>query len=509
MRRQRHIQGIAAAIAVCMAALSVAAGTAQGAARDDAPAGTGAPSPDAPKSALRLSLAEAIDRALASDETLAQAHEAVLAAEAGLMEARAGRWPHLDAATEYRHNIKKPAFFLPGEFADAFGGAAKVETGGDYDLSGALTATLNLWTAGRLSAAGGAAREWLASTRYHEEAARDYIRYQVRATHDQVLLAQENLSIAEGALSETEEAARVARAGFEAGTVSRFELQRAEVELANRHAPLVEARNAVDQALLHLARLCGLPPGTTPVLTDSLQSVVAPGSAQELVARMKRHSPELQALEHAVAAARRRVDFARAQRGPALQLSGQYVWQGQWDDDPLPEGDQLATSANVALGVSVPIFDGFETKGRIEGARAELRSAELELARISRDKELAVRQARLQLENALAALEGRREAVALAEEAHRLALVRLANGLATPLERLDAEAAMTTARAQLAAALYAANLAEATLELTVGAPLDPAGVGDALNAAPAGDPLASATTKDDSITDPSGRNHHD
>ncbi len=417
-----------------------------------------------------------------------------------MLQARAGRWPHLDAATSYRHNVKKPAFFLPADFADAFGGASKVETGGDYDLTGALTATWNLWTAGRLSAAGGAAREWLAATRYQEQAARDYIRYRVRAAYDQVLLAQANLSIAQRALSETEEAARVARAGFEAGTVSRFERQRAEVELANRRAPLVEARNAVGQAHLQLARLCGLSLETSPVLTDSLEAVTSPGPATEMIARMRRHSPELQALEHALSAARRKVDLQRAQRGPALQLSGQYVWQGQWDDDPIPEDDHLATSANVALGVSVPIFDGLETKARIEGARAELRTAELERTRVLRDKELAVRQALLQLENALAALEGRRDAVALAEEAHRLALVRLANGLATPLERLDAEAAMTTARAQFAAALYAANLAEATLELTVGAPL---------RTDDAGDPMDSSEALPRPITDPSGRNHHE
>ncbi len=46
--------------------------------------------------------------------------------------------------------------------------------------------------------------------------------------------------------------------------------------------------------------------------------------------------------------------------------------------------------------------------------------------------------------------------------------MRLANGLATPLERLDAELAMTTARAQLAEALFSSRMAQAYLELVVG-----------------------------------------
>jgi outer membrane protein TolC len=97
-----------------------------------------------------------------------------------------------------------------------------------------------------------------------------------------------------------------------------------------------------------------------------------------------------------------------------------------------------------------------------------VRSAEIELERVGRDKELAVRQSYLYIENALIALDGREESVRLAEEAHRIAIVRLENGLATPLERLDAELAMTRARAQLAEALYASRMAQAYLELAVG-----------------------------------------
>ena len=49
-----------------------------------------------------------------------------------------------------------------------------------------------------------------------------------------------------------------------------------------------------------------------------------------------------------------------------------------------------------------------------------------------------------------------------------LALVRLRNGLATQVEMLDAELAMTTASAQLVQALYACNIARAQLELVTG-----------------------------------------
>ena len=195
-----------------------------------------------------------------------------------------------------------------------------------------------------------------------------------------------------------------------------------------------------------------------------------PEPVDELLRRMNAGSPELKALEHAALAASRSVDLAKAGRGPVVQLQGQYVLQGQWDDELFPADDEAVASASASLQLSLPIFDGFQAKSEILGSRADLRMARLELDRVRRDRELGVRQARAGLVNALTALNGRREAVDLAEEAHRLAVVRLENGMATPVERLAAELALTEARGQMVEALYGCNLAAANLKLAVGGP---------------------------------------
>ncbi len=428
----------------------------------------------APASAdtMSLSLARAVELALGSDQVLRQATEAIAAAEADVMAAGAGRLPQLDLAGEWTANLKKPAFFLPPEFGAGFGGATRVEMGRDYGLQGAASLSWNLWTAGRLSAAVGAAREAVAASRWRRDAVADAVRYQTRAAYLDVLLAAERVSIADRARTTTAEALRIARAGFEQGTVSEFEVLRARVELANREAPLIQARNARRQAELALARACGLPAGLALALTDSLAPVPAPAPGPDLLRAMQDRSPELRALRRQVAASEQALSLARAGRGPVVQLRGQYALQAEWDDDLAPGRDERATSASAGVAVSVPIFDGLQSKAEIRGARAGVRTAELELERIAADRRLAVQQARLRLENARAALEGRREGVALAEEAYRLAVVRLEHGLATPLERLDAELALTDARVQLAVSLHQCNLARAALELAVGADLD-------------------------------------
>jgi len=296
----------------------------------------------------------------------------------------------------------------------------------------------------------------------------DAVVYAVEAAYHGAQLADQQVLIAEQARQLAAEALRVVEAAHAEGRASRFELLRAQVELANREAPLVQAHNQQHLGRLLLARWCGLPADASITLVDDLTAVPAPADADSLLAIMREQSPELRVLEHQVRAAQLAVDLARAGRGPVVQLQGQYALQGQWDDGVAPGDDESAGSASVALAVSLPIFDGFATRAAVQGAEADLQRTRLEHDRILRDRELGVRQAHLDLENALAALAGRHDAVELASEAHRLATVRLENGLATSLERLDAELALTEARVQLAASLHRSNLAAANLKLAVG-----------------------------------------
>jgi outer membrane protein TolC len=417
---------------------------------------------------ISLSLAGAVEMGLSSNETLKQAGEALLGAEASVSEAKSGRIPTLDLAAQYGRNLLVPIMFIPPDMGEAFGGVTKIEVGMDNDISSAANLTWNAWTGGRVSSAIGVTSAVAEAVRSGEIAVADYVKFGITDAYFSVLLADAILRINEAAFQTTLEAVRVARAGHESGTVSRFDLLRAEVELENRESPMIVARNDLEQALYTLKRRCGIDPSVELALTDSLGYVDKPEDIGTLLARMRETNPELIAVEHQVMAAEMNVKLEKAARWPTLQLGANYVIQGQWNDGVSLSTDNLAHMSTVSAAFVWPIFDGLKSKARIDRARADLRSAEVELGRVSKDKELAVRVSRMTLVNAITALQGREEAVSLAEEAYRLAEVRLNNGLATPLERLDAELAMTTARGQYAQALYAANIARAALELTLG-----------------------------------------
>ncbi len=461
MRNNRVIFRRVALTLIALAALIAGEGIAGESVQGDWNGGSG--------ESLDLSLDKAVRMGLEHDESLRQAGLEIESAYAGLKEAKSGRLPELTISGQYGRNIRKPVMFLPSDMGDAFGGVTKIELGEDNDFTAAAQLSYNLWTAGRISAGIGASREIVEAMKYQKTAVADYLRFKVINAYYTALLSMENLRIAEDAYRETEEVVRINRAGYKEGTVSRFELLRAEVELENRSPQIVEASNAVEQSFIVLRRLCGIDSGKTISLTDRLAMV---GETEELdfyIDLMKRENVYIRALDHQVRAMRHNLGFERAQRYPVLQLGLNFVLQAQWSDSYMPEDKNLARSSALTLGFRIPIFDGLKAKARINRARSELRTAEIELEKTVNEKEMEVRLAWLALENALSSLKGREEAVALAEEAHRLALVRLKNGLATPVERLDAELAMTTARGQLAQALFACNMAKANLGLATGA----------------------------------------
>jgi outer membrane protein TolC len=312
---------------------------------------------------LMISLDRAVRLGLENDEILRQATEAVAGARGEVQAAKAAALPQLSISAQYGRNFKKPAFFLPEEFREDPNAPAKVEIGEDNEFYGTATVTQILWAAGRVRAGLSAAEQYLESSRFQEIAAADYVRFSVQDAYYAVLLAEEMLQISAKALHDAEEAVRVAKTGFEQGTVSKFDVMRAEVELANRRTPLVAAENDLVRALARLRRRCGIASHVRLTLTDSLTAAQLPGDLDELIAAMRAHSPELKALEHYVSANQYFVRLTRAERYPTLQLSANYAIQSQWSKGFTPDKDLIAHVSGVQLGLYIPIFDGFRTKG--------------------------------------------------------------------------------------------------------------------------------------------------
>jgi outer membrane protein TolC len=313
--------------------------------------------------------------------------------------------------------------------------------------------TQPLYVGGKVGAALNVARHFRAAARNQLDEAESEVVLQVRGAYLTASLARRLLQIAVESRRVAQAHFAQVQAFFEAGTASEFDMLRARVDLENRDPVVIQAENGATLALLELKRLVNIP-AEQPV---ALTTVVEPTVRDVNESRLKElvlERPVLSAAQEAVAMRQEAVKIARADRLPTVAFQGTMGFQG-YPNNALPPGfDSWRKDWNVALTLSVPVFDGFRTRGMVDQARADLKGAELEESQLREALELQLEAALAEYRSVRAQIEARRETVVLAERALDLADARFASGLSTQLEVSDAALLLDQARVNEIQALY-------------------------------------------------------
>jgi outer membrane protein TolC len=234
---------------------------------------------------------------------------------------------------------------------------------------------------------------------------------------------------------------------FDAGTVPRFNVLRAEVELANARPELIRANNNYLIALLELAKTLGLEatPSGKPAFypVGALDVGRRPLGLHNALELAKERRPFLKVQRQSILIETEQIKIALAGYKPHLDVNGGYEARNS-----RLFNDLLETVNGWFFGVngSWEIFDGLETYGRTKQARARLASAKINYDDSVQQVELEVQQAYAQLEQARETIQSQQKNVEQALEALRLANERLAAGAGTQLDVLDARVALTRAR---------------------------------------------------------------
>jgi HAE1 family hydrophobic/amphiphilic exporter-1 len=130
---------------------------------------------------------------------------------------------------------------------------------------------------------------------------------------------------------------------------------------------------------------------------------------------------------------------------------------------------------NVGMTLTVPVFDGFRTSGKVAQARAKREQAVQDRIALENQIRLSAKQARDALATAGRVLAAAGLNVGQAQKAFDMTQANYTLGAATPLDVLDAQAALTMAESLRLEALHEHANARATLRWVMGRdPLDSA-----------------------------------
>lgn len=413
--------------------------------------------------AVELTLADALRRALDTNETvlLARSEEARLEGELRQTVARAR--PQLTADADYGNNIKKPVIFFGSDT-----GVQRITIGSDYDVDASLTLKQQVLDL-RFGAARRAARLSANAARAGIEDARATVAYRTRLAYFGALLARELVVVQTKALEQAQGRLSQVQEFYDAGTAAEFDLLTAQVEVDNIRPEKIQAENQLALSVEELRRITGIPTDTPLRLVDGFPEVGEAPDLDEAVAVALDHRQDILAQSLQAEAAAELKTAADRSSFPTLDFETVYRRQAS-TTDVFPGDDQFSNSWTASLGFTWPLFESGARAGRIAAAEATQNTEALRLKQLEEDARLEVRQAVLALGSARQSVMASESNVRRAEKALSIAGVRYQNGLSTQVELNDAELAVTRARSNYARALYDLAIARADLDVSQGDP---------------------------------------
>jgi outer membrane protein TolC len=445
-----------------VALVAAAAGAARPVPRAHAEA---APAPER-RAVTTMTLAQALDTALAHNPQLAIAAETIAAADAQATSDATLRLPVVNAkANMLVWNRALVADLGPDigmvRIRDQVTGAVELSVA--QPLSGALVI-------GKLVERDHAAA---AASRAQRDGLRVDVAYQTAEVYLGALQAQTLAQVAAQTLQQLDADLQHARALLQAGALQRVDVLRLEVERARVEQQQLETQTAALSDRRRLALLLGLPDGSELALVEiDTTPPPLPFDEDEAVARARRDRADAKIASANRQVAELGVAVSRARYFPTVSLLGVYT-------HALNAGGSFATipdSAYVGLSVDWNVWDWGKRGADVDAARAVSRQAELSQA-AAVDQVAVEARVRWQVARTeLASLEVAGRGEAAAAEAQRLLAARFAQGAATTVEVVDAETALANARSQVAIRRFQYLVAWMALSRGVGALPVPPGV---------------------------------
>ncbi len=419
--------------------------------------------PPAQAAEATLSRAEAVTRALAANPEVQKSLEDRRRLDGMITEAKADALPELKLLGSWTR-YRDPSLLNSSSF-DAFPPELRESLtpipANLYEGLATLQQTLFSFKVGHAINAARLGRSWGEQEirRVRQLVALDAIR-----AYDGYLLALEKVRVAEKAVRQKEKHVEMARNRRQAGVATDLDVLRSDVDLQNARTALLRLGGERE---LHRGRLNAvmLRPIDTPIEpTDTLAFEPMDVSVEDAVSEAWANRPEAQAIELVRRIQDELVGVAKGEGRPSLDFNGAYGWSVR-EPGNFFEGNFAKWSASVML--TVPVFDGFRTAGKVAQAQAERDKVAQDKLALENRIRLEARDAVDVLNVAKSVLEAAELNVSQAQKALDMTEANYKYGAATLLDVLDAQAAQVEAESNRIQGLHAHAIARAALRFVM------------------------------------------
>ncbi len=278
------------------------------------------------------------------------------------------------------------------------------------------------------------------------------IYYQLVVSKIQVELLDANIALWEKNLKDT-------RIIYENGFAEKLDIDKVTVILTNLQTEKIKVLNTISNGYYGLKTLMGMPVRDELVLTDTLNDEQIKEGVLENSIYSYEDRKEYQYAQIGKELNNYNIRRYKLSQIPTVSLSGLYAKNAQRDKWNFFGKGEWYTISNVNLNVSIPIFNGFYTKSKIQQAKIDLQKTEnrIEALKLSIDNE--VETARNNFRSAVITMDFQKKNMELAEKVYSQTKKKYEIGTGSQTDINTAQTGLKEAQTNYITALYDAIIA--------------------------------------------------
>ena len=404
-----------------------------------------------------LSIEDCLKLTLVNNKTLQRVFEEKQVARGEQLKSYSAILPSVGLSGSYTRMDEVASF-------DVGGGTVSL---GDLDnYSAGLSVTQPIFAGGSIPAKINAGTLTLLLADQTVRAAIEDTIYTARYGYYDILLNQHLCQISADAVRSAQAHLDSVRQRRTGGVASDFDVLRAEVELSNFQAELIQNKNAINIAKAKLIKVMGISQDSDFVLSDELTHISSKVPMAQAVEMAFRNRPDLFARQLDIKLQQELLDIARSSFWPII--GGFY--DNTWSRPDPHRSTEIKWGHAWQAGVTatLPLFDGLSREGGVIRQKARLKQSQIDLIDAEETALFELTKAQLSIEDAEEFVESQRLNLTRAEEGSRLADVGYKEGINTQVEVIDAQAALTKAKALYYQAVYSHIIAKLYLQKAMG-----------------------------------------
>ena len=425
----------------------------------------------------KLSLEDSLDLALAYNKSLQAMVQEQEIARGRIMESYSEALPKVSVKGKYTRLDEVPTLDIggggastgaqgTGQTAAAPSQSKDVSLGFVNNYSVDLEVRQPVFRGGAISAAMRAARlfAYLSDERVRGQVQQTL--YEVSSAYYDTLLAQHLYEVNTDAVRSAEAHLTDVERKRGQGVASEFDVLRAQVDVSNFRAEMIQQRNQIHRSKTRLFKAMGVSQESEVTLSDVLSYRPMKPVMEEAVRIAYENRPDLYQAEFGVRLREEAVRIAASRYWPIVDAVFTQSWARP--DPHSSTQDRWGDGWTAGVALEWPIFDGLAREGRLIQEKAALKQTAIELLDVQERTLLEIQQALLDLRDAEEFVESQRLNLDRAEEGLRLAEVGYREGINTEVEVTDARAALTRARGLHFQAMYSHTISRLNLQRALG-----------------------------------------